>query len=116
LKEIETELPNCYIAQENEKSKLRITPKMTEKLLILLNQLGYENPKEVLLNFVNKFGVSFLLQSLTYFCRQPYDDERKEILVQSTWQLQSDDGSTRQRLLKLLSGIALRGVSKRCSP
>lgn len=112
LQEIEAELPQCYIGQETENPGLQITPEMTKKLLLLLTQLGYENPRETILAFVSQFGVSFLLQSLTYFCQQISSDDRKEILGQTALQLPSNDDNARQRRMhNVLSGLVLHGVT-----
>ncbi len=110
MQEIEMALPACYVRQEGTETgpKPQITPEMTEKLLILLRALGYQNPKEELVNFVTKYGLAFLLQALEYMSQLCDDDSRQEFLVASTNTTIANDDSARLRLGKVLFGLIAR--------
>jgi hypothetical protein len=105
IEDIGKALPNCYIGQEAEEVKLRITPRMADKLLMLLRELGYQNPREVLINMISKFGFEFLIQSLTYIYQLTHEGNRKEFLKISIPVSNSDDNS-----LSNLSKLILRLV------
>jgi len=55
-----------------------ITPELTQKLLILLRAVGYEDPREVLVDFVSQHNLEFLLQAIRYLY-QLLDDDRREL-------------------------------------
>lgn len=110
IKDIEKSLPKHYFEQKSGETKLQITPKMTDKLLALLRELGYQNPREALVSMVNKFGYTFLLQSLIYLFQLTDEDNRRELLSISTPAPISDDSplSTLSKLiLKLVMGKEL---------
>jgi hypothetical protein len=104
--EIKEALPACYIYQESAvvEPKPRITPEMTEKLLLFLRTLGYEDPGETLVNFVAKHSLVFLLQVLEYMGQLNSNDNRREFLIASAITTTSDD-NVRLRLGKLLFGL-----------
>lgn len=75
-------LPSCHsVNEENQEKRIQITPEMTQKLLVLLRSLGYERPREVLVEFVRLRGLTFLLQALEYMCQQGNKDERQEFFA-----------------------------------
>lgn len=51
------------VAQE---TKVAITPELTQKLLMLLKAVGYENPREVLVEFITQYSLEFLFQAIRY--------------------------------------------------
>ncbi|MDB5181741.1 MAG: hypothetical protein JWP13_504 [Candidatus Saccharibacteria bacterium] len=104
LQEIKMMLPACNDQQETLSSTVRITPEMTEKLLILLSTLGYRNSGEVLVEFVSGTGIEFLFDFLEYICEITGDD-RLEILMVSDTTLIDDGDETKLRLSKLLFGL-----------
>lgn len=106
IKDIEQALPYCYIGQETEEANLQITPEMTDILLTLLRELGYQNPREALVNMIRKFGFEFLIQSLTYIYQLADEDNRKEFLNLSAPTFSSDDNSP-SRLSKLILKLVM---------
>jgi hypothetical protein len=56
-----------------------ITPELTQKLLILLRAVGYENPREVLVDFISHHSLEFLLQAIQYLYQLLNDDNRREL-------------------------------------
>ncbi|HEY5549778.1 MAG TPA: hypothetical protein VIK37_01065 [Candidatus Saccharimonadales bacterium] len=105
LQGIEDAMPACYIGQEAAETKPRITAEMTEKLLRLLRALGYENPKEVLVSFVARFDLAFLLQTLKYLCQLNNEHNRQEFLAVFSTFPANDDDDTRLRIGKMLFGL-----------
>lgn len=106
IKDIEKTLPYCYIGQETEEAKLQITPEMTDRLLTLLRELGYQNPREALVNIIRNFGFEFLTQSLTYLYQLTDEDNRKEFLSLTTPAISSNDNSL-SRLSKLILRLVM---------
>ena len=66
-----------------ESRDVQLTPEMTQKVLLLLSLVGYENPKKVLAEFVTSHDVEFLLQVVQYLGQLTGEDDRREILLQS---------------------------------
>ncbi|HVI60588.1 MAG TPA: hypothetical protein VM535_00345, partial [Candidatus Saccharimonadales bacterium] len=56
----------------------KITPELTDQLLALLRVLGYQNPREVLVDFVKKYDLAFLLQALRYIWELSSSRERPD--------------------------------------
>lgn len=84
LRGITEVLPHSYyINKKTDEQRIRITPELTEQLLLLLRSLGYEQPKEVLIGFMQLYGLAYLLQALQYMCQLDGADERREILITS---------------------------------
>lgn len=71
--------PTVYI-QTEAAAKQILTPELTQKMLELLEKLGYEMPKQALLDMVQLHGVAFLLQALQYMTRLGDLDEAREIV------------------------------------
>ncbi len=105
IKDIEKSLPTYYFEQKSDEITLQITPEMTDKLLTLLRELGYQNPREALISMVNKFGFAFLLQSLTYLFQSADEDNRRELLSISVPTSVADD-----KPLTVLSKLILKLV------
>lgn len=103
---IEEVLATCDLAQSVDvlKEKEKITPEMTEKLLTLLETLGYQNPSEVLVTFVDMHGLTFLIEALEYIYQMNSDDRALLISGVSTARDENDD-SRRLRLGKILFGF-----------
>lgn len=91
IKVLEKSLPKHNFALEAEEIKLQISPEITDNLLMLLRELGYQNPREVLVSMVNRFGYTFLLRSLTYLFQLADEDKCIELLIISTPAPSSDD-------------------------
>ncbi len=105
LQGIEAELPACFAARGNEKALPRITPLMTEKLLLLLQSVGYEHPQEALVRLVAVYDLAFLLQALQHLCQLYHDEYHKEILGAASPVQHSDNAPLRwgKLLLTLLA-------------
>jgi hypothetical protein len=100
IQEIREALSDCYITTEAGATKFQMTPEMTDNLLVLLKELGYQNPGELLVNFVNKFGPTFFLQSIEYLCKLNDDDSRQKLVI-------SSDDTSISRLSKLLIKLVI---------
>lgn len=108
LQDIAEILPARYsVNEETQDQRLPITPEMTQNLLLLLRSLGYEQPREVLIEFVRLHRLAFLLQALQYMCQLNNEENRQEFYVQSTTYAPSDDGTARLRLGKVLLGLSV---------
>ncbi len=86
----------------------QITPEVTEKILMLLRDLGYEQPKEVIFELVDGQNMSLFLQALQYISALEAEDYRGELLHIAQSQAASDDISHMGRrlgtaILQLLS-------------
>lgn len=106
IKDIEKTLHYCYIGQETEEAKLQTTPEMTDRLLTLLRELGYQNPREALVNIIRNFGFEFLTQSLIYLYQLTDEDNRREFLSLTTPAISSNDNSL-SRLSKLILRLVM---------
>lgn len=107
LQEIESTLHACYINRETEESKLQITPEMTEKLLVLLCSLGYEHPREVLVEFVRQYSLAFLLQALQHMCQLNSKENRYEFLVAASTPPINDNTRAHISLGRLLVDLVI---------
>lgn len=58
----------------------RITPEITQKLLSLLRLIGYQSPQEVLLEFITRHDLEFLIQALRYLAQLAQQDNQPELL------------------------------------
>jgi hypothetical protein len=105
LRDIESELPNCFDLREGEKPRPHITPELTEKAITLLRHLGYENPGEILVVFVKQHSLDFLLQALQYLCLTD-ENRRMELLLVSA--RLSDDNPPRLHLIKAVYNLISR--------
>lgn len=75
LQEIADMLPTCYIVTETGEPQVRITPEMTKNLLNLLQSLGYEQPRQVLVEFVKDNGLVYLLEAVDYLSSLARDEK-----------------------------------------
>ena len=113
IDDLEKHLPNYSVAQESEESMLRVAPKLTDTLLLLLRELGYKNPKEALAEMVERFGVTVLLQTLTSLFLLANKDTSRELLGTSTL-VPSTFANPRLRLgnlmlkLTMINGLTLK--------
>lgn len=57
-----------------------ISPALTKELLKLLRIVGYPDPQTTLMEFVEKYSLKQLLQSMRYLYQLSNDDEQKEFL------------------------------------
>jgi hypothetical protein len=81
LKEVVAALPHRsigYANQENEEDRTAVTPELTRKLLVLLRAVGYDDPQEVLVEFVRQHDFEFLLQAIRYLYQLIDDNNRPE--------------------------------------
>ncbi len=62
-----------------EAKRLQITPEITQKLIELLQEIGYENPQEVLRSFVKDHSIEFLIQTIHYLYQLSYSDNQAEM-------------------------------------
>lgn len=110
LRNIATVLPTCYIIGEAKEPRPRITLEMTEQLLILLRGLGYEHPREVLVGFVQKYSLSFLLQALRYLCLLNNLAEQHEFFKFSISYTTSSDDRLILNIGKLVFGFLAKST------
>ncbi len=84
--------------------KPAITPELTQKLLILLRAVGYENPREVLVDFSSEHSLEFLLQAIQYLYQLLNDKNRPELSPKPSVNLSSlqTDDSLSTRLGKVI--------------
>lgn len=100
LQDIAEVLPRSYyIDEETGEQHIKITPELTEQLLLLLAWVGYEHPREVLVEFVRVHGLTYLLQALQYMYQLIDVDERKELFVAATATTPSSDNTSVGSLL-----------------
>jgi len=78
LKDVMEELGQDSTDSVIEGAEQVITPELTQKLLVLLRAVGYEDPREVLVDFVSQHSLEFLLQAIRYLY-QLLDDDRREL-------------------------------------
>lgn len=103
ISEIEEILPNCYVDHANQEQKPIITPELTEKLVAFLTLLGYQQPRETLTRFVDKYDLVFLLEGLEYMSRINQQIDHKE-------RLRIFRSRTSKRTPKLVLSKALFGL------
>lgn len=63
-----------------ETKLVRITPEITYKLLTLLRLIGCENPRQVLLEFISRHDLEFLIQAIRYLAQLTNQDNQQELL------------------------------------
>ncbi len=107
LQEIEAELVKFSRVSSDEKEVHQLTPEITQKLLALLKAVGYEQPREALLDFVSGHSIEFLLQAIHYLYQLTDQDYRMEFLQNgySAPLLMSRNDSLALRFGKLLLGL-----------
>src|SRR3989344_5240123 len=59
---------------------IHITPEITKHILVLLRQIGYENPGQTLLEFVSKHELEFLIQAIRYLAQLMSQDSQQASL------------------------------------
>lgn len=91
--------------------KRHISPEMTEKLLMLLQTLGYRNPSEVLVVFVDTHGLTFLIEALE-FIHQMNSDDRTLLVSGISTAGDENDGFDRLHLGKILFGLIAKNGSE----
>lgn len=64
---------------ENKESQEILSPKVVEKLLIVLQEIGYEHPDKELIKFVQKFNKGFLVDALEYICLAHDSDDSQRV-------------------------------------
>lgn len=107
LQEIVEILPTVYsINKETQEKRINITPEMTQKLLMLLRSIGYQNPRDALIEFVQLRGLTFLFQAIQCMCQLNHEKNRKEFLTK-VLTLTSDNNNSRVRLSMLLASLAI---------
>ena len=97
--------------------EVAITPQLTQQLLTLLRAVGYDNPREVLLAFVQERNFEFLVQAVRHLSQLCNDDNRHELLhKQAAMLVATSDASLAARLggaiLSLILGNVPRAVLK----
>ncbi len=78
LQELATEFKDSFVTETANESKLSITPGLTEKLLLLMQTLGYADPESALIGLVKRHGIEFLMQALKYLGLLANEFNRKE--------------------------------------
>ncbi len=112
LQDIAEVLPlSYYVDEETSEQHIKITPELTEQLLLLLRSLGYEQPKEALVEFVRVYGLTFLLQAIQYMCQLSNTIEQQEFLASTSVAVTRDD--TTDDYGSLLGKAVLRLLSIR---
>ncbi len=78
------ELSDSFVVPAHESGgqpdAIRITPEITKNLLALLRLIGYENPGKVLLEFVSRYDLEFLVQAIRYLAQLTNQANRAESL------------------------------------
>lgn len=109
--ELEALLITAPVAEEDSQPEL--TPAITDRLLALMRALGYNQPEEVMAEFVANYGIAGLLQALQYLCDIDIEGatyERSQLAAASA-SPQGDGALARlQRLGSLLLHAALQYV------
>ncbi|HTB48486.1 MAG TPA: hypothetical protein VK712_00190 [Verrucomicrobiae bacterium] len=80
LKDVIGLLPYTGANYAAEEAKLTITLELTQKLLLLLQAVGYPEPREVLIAFVADHDLVLLVQALRYLYQLCSEDNRQEFL------------------------------------
>lgn len=80
LKAVIEALPGDNVNYVDGEEKTAITPEFTQKLLVLLEAVGYDEPQEVLIEFVKQHDFEFLLQAIRYLHQLADDSSRQEFL------------------------------------
>jgi hypothetical protein len=96
VKEIEAILPAGFKEAEPITAE-HVTTELTEKILNLLRQIGYDDPREVLISFVKASGFVFLFQALDYVCHANHGAVGKELLFKTAAAADPDDTAVPQR-------------------
>jgi hypothetical protein len=96
VKEIEAILPAGFKEAEPITAE-HVTTELTEKILNLLRQIGYDDPREVLISFVKAYGFVFLFQALDYVCHANHGAVGKELLFKTAAAADPDDTAVPQR-------------------
>lgn len=105
LNDLEKILPDSY--QEKEIVN-QITPEITEKLLELLNALGYEEPKKALISCVAEHKIEPLIMTLQNIAKFNEDKRREMSLLSMVFTATDDDDSSRLRFGRMLLGLIAR--------
>jgi hypothetical protein len=80
LKELDEMLVSAF-EQADDLQQIAITPEITRSLLVLLNELGYENPQKILIEFVTRHDLEFLAQVVHYLYHIANEDNQQEFLT-----------------------------------
>lgn len=59
----------------------QITLEITRKLLVLIQEIGYENPQQALIEMVSRHDLEFLVQSIRYLYHLANEDNQQEFLI-----------------------------------
>lgn len=76
--ELEATFQAHYIEQNENELVLDITPELTQKILLFLHYLGYDKPKDILIDMIQKYGLVSLIQALRYMYQLISKGVRKE--------------------------------------
>ena len=80
-----------------------ISPEVTNKLLHVLQAIGYENPQATLQEFIKSHNLEYLLQAIKYLAQLHNSADRQEFQTQLIHTVQSSSQSSlRQRLGQLM--------------
>jgi len=112
LSAIAAELPACYSSPDMETtaSPVHITPELTEQLLTLMRALGYEQPQQPLVGYVEKYGAEQLLQLFRQVCTRYLNNDdygKRELLMPMQSALATDDDIYARVGRMLLAAAAL---------
>lgn len=107
LQAIETALYKHEPYSIEGKKSIVVTPELALHLMTLLRLLGYEEPKEVLADYLNTHGLESLLRALITACSLYSNELTKEVLTPSVI-ASIDDQSVRERVAKLIFGLISR--------
>lgn len=106
MRELQAALPkNMVYSPESAEAAPQITPEVTEKILRLLRTLGYNNPKEALLQLVAEHDITFLLQALECICERNQNRETKKSSITAPAAGADDTKATRLHLGKTAAGL-----------
>ena len=112
LMNIYSKIPYCFIEDGKQTNKFQISIEMTKELVSLLEFLGYENPDAVLIDFINQYGLNFLLKSLIHIYKLQDNEYRLEHVISQTITTNSDDHQSKLlNLSRIISGMAIKHLS-----
>jgi hypothetical protein len=109
VRSLAKKLPELQLALSTQsESRQPITPELTQKLLDLLRVVGYQNPGEVLVTFVSRHDIEFLLQALRYLSQLTNADYRQEFLPPLLRKPPVADESVSARIGKIIFNLLMK--------
>lgn len=105
LADIETIITRSLENAEPENIQNVLSAELTSAILVLLQQMGYEQPSETLLTFVHSYGFDALLQTIRYLHQLQSPENRQEFIATLAARKLLANNDTRTRVGKLLFAL-----------